>query len=99
NATTSAHNAGSVDIVVTNPNTTSATRTNGFSYVLPNITSISPNTGTTNGGTRISINGKGFSQCVKVTVGGHRQQASAPPIHLSRLLPQPMPPALLMSWL
>jgi cytochrome c peroxidase len=68
--TTPAHAAGSVNVVVTNPGGLASTRVNGFTYVLPSITSINPNSGTTNGGTFVSISGAGFSQGVKVTFGG-----------------------------
>jgi hypothetical protein len=69
-ATTPPHAAGSVNVVVTNSNGTTATRVNGFQYVLPTITSINPNSGTSSGGTSVGISGAGFSQSAKVTFGG-----------------------------
>src|SRR5262249_46013726 len=64
------HAAGAVDVVVTNPNATTATSVNGFTYIAPTITSINPNTGPSNGGTFVAINGGGFSSGVTVTFGG-----------------------------
>src|SRR5207248_799697 len=54
-ATTAAHAAGVVDVVVTNTDAQSGTLTSGYTYTAttpaPTITSISPNSGTANGGT------------------------------------------------
>jgi hypothetical protein len=69
-ATTPAHAAGTLNVVVTNPNGTSVTSVNGFQYVMPTITSISPNTGPSNGGTFVIISGAGFSAAATVTFGG-----------------------------
>jgi IPT/TIG domain len=69
-ATTPPHAAGSVDIVVTNPDGSTATKANAFVYVLPSITSISPSSGNTGGGTSVNISGSGFAQGATVTFGG-----------------------------
>ncbi len=60
-ATTPAHPVGSTDVVVTNYDGQSATLTNGFTYLAPTISSISPNNGTTTGGTTVTITGTNFA--------------------------------------
>jgi hypothetical protein len=67
---TPAHAAGTVSVVVTNPNGTTVTSANAFTYILPSITSLSPITGNTSGGTFLSISGSGFAQGATVTFGG-----------------------------
>src|SRR5262249_52103154 len=69
-ATTPAHAAGNVNVVVTNPNSTTVTSVNGFQYVLPTITTISPSSGPSNGGTFVNISGSGLAQGATVTFGG-----------------------------
>jgi hypothetical protein len=85
-ATTAAHAAGTgLAVSVTTPTTTvgtgSATATSGglgstaglFSYVAPTqpaITAISPNSGTTAGGTFVTFSGSGFTGATSVTFGG-----------------------------
>ncbi len=76
-ATTPAHTAGAVYVVVTNTDTKSGTLTNGYSYTAPpasnpapTVTSITPNSGTTNGGTAVSIAGTGFLTGATVSLGG-----------------------------
>lgn len=70
-ATTPAHAAGKVDVVVTNSDSQSATLTQGFTYALPNptISSVSPNTGPTTGGTAVTITGTNFQSGATVTFG------------------------------
>jgi protocatechuate 3,4-dioxygenase beta subunit len=51
---------GSVDVVVTNPDNSSVTLTNGFAYSAPVISSITPNTGATLGDYEVTINGANF---------------------------------------
>ncbi|HYS55387.1 MAG TPA: IPT/TIG domain-containing protein [Thermoanaerobaculia bacterium] len=62
------------DVVVTNPDGTTATLTRGFSYFVPAlaITSINPTTGPVSGGTVVTIAGLGFTTAVNssVTFGG-----------------------------
>jgi IPT/TIG domain len=71
-ATTPPHKPGGVNIVVTNPGGQSGTLANGFTFVAltPVVTSVSPNTGTTAGGTRVTLTGKNFVSGAKVTFGG-----------------------------
>ena len=69
-ATTSAHNEGVVDVTVTNSDGQSATLTQGFTYAGLKITSVSPNTGSTSGGTNVTIKGSAFQNAATVTFGG-----------------------------
>ena len=73
-ATTPAGAAGAVDVVVTNPDGQSATLASGYTYSQsvppsPSITSITPNTGSTSGGTTVSISGANFQTGATVTFG------------------------------
>ena len=71
-ATTGAHAAGAVNVVVTNPDTQSSTLTNGFTYVLPppGVTAIAPSSGPTAGGTPVTITGNNFVNGATVSIGG-----------------------------
>ena len=70
-ATTPAHAAGVVNVVVTNNNGQSGTLTNGYTYTAsPAPTSISPTSGTTSGGTPVTISGTNFASGATVTFGG-----------------------------
>src|SRR6202035_4475724 len=70
-ATTPAHAAGAVNVVVTNSNGQSGTLTNGYTYTAsPAPTSISPTSGTTSGGTPVTISGTNFASGATVTFGG-----------------------------
>jgi len=70
-ATTPAHAAGAVDVVVTNPDTQAGTLTNGFTYfAAPTVTGILPAGGTTAGGTSVTITGTGFIAGATVSFGG-----------------------------
>jgi hypothetical protein len=71
-AITPPHTAGSVDVVVTNPDGQRATLPGGFAYVsaIPTITSISPISGPPTGGTAVTINGTNFASGAGVTFGG-----------------------------
>ncbi|MFF2483648.1 IPT/TIG domain-containing protein [Paenibacillus sp. NPDC058071] len=67
--------AGPADVVFTNPDGTSATVTEGFTYIAPpktdpEILTISPNSGVVTGGDIILVDGKNFKNGMKVTVGG-----------------------------
>jgi IPT/TIG domain len=70
-ATTPAHGAGAVNVQVTTP---AGTGTGGNLYTygasLPTVTSISPTSGTTLGGTIVTITGTGFSGTPLVTING-----------------------------
>ncbi|MGD0696946.1 MAG: IPT/TIG domain-containing protein [Terriglobia bacterium] len=70
--TTPAHAAGSVDVVVNNPDGSSATAKNGYTYgnPAPTISSISPTSGPLAGGTVVTINGSNFLNGATVTFGG-----------------------------
>src|SRR5215831_4554252 len=70
-ATTAAHAAGVVNVVVTNSDGQSATLTNGYTYVAaPTVTGVSPSSGPAAGGTAITINGTNFASGATVTLGG-----------------------------
>lgn len=71
NATTPA-GSGSVNITVTNPDGQSATSSAQFTFVPPGpqITSVTPNSGPTSGGTPVTIAGSGFQSGAVVTIGG-----------------------------
>lgn len=73
-ATSPAGSAGTVDITVTTPSGTSSTgATDHFTYVaasVPTVTGVSPNTGTTTGGTSVTITGTNFTGATAVTFGG-----------------------------
>jgi len=74
-ATTPAHAAGTVNVVVTNSDTQSGTLTLGFTYTAvsnppPTLTGISPVSGTAAGGTAVTITGTGFLAGETVSLGG-----------------------------
>ncbi len=64
--------AGTVDVKVTNgTGTSSAVAADHFTYVgPPTVTSLSPTTGTQGGGTRVTVDGTGFTDVGYVEVGG-----------------------------
>jgi hypothetical protein len=69
-ATTPAHGAGTVNIVVTTPGGT-GTGTGLYTYAAaPAVTAISPNSGTTAGGTSVTITGTSLTGATSVTIGG-----------------------------
>src|SRR6185437_800060 len=71
-ATTPAHAAGAFNVIVTNPDTQSATLTNGFAYLgpAPTVTGIAPTSGVTTGGTSVTISGTNFVSGATVSIGG-----------------------------
>ena len=71
-ATTPAHAAGAVNVVVTNTDSQSGTLTNGYTYgnPAPTVTSISPSSGPVAGGTAVTITGTGFLSGATVSLGG-----------------------------
>jgi hypothetical protein len=73
-ATTPAHSAGAVNVVVTNTDGKSGTKTNGFTYVSgpppPSVSSVYPNFGPAAGGTGITITGSSFVTGATATLGG-----------------------------
>jgi plastocyanin len=71
-ATTPAHAAGAVDVVVTNSDGQSSALAGGFTYSLPqpSIASITPDNGPTSGDTLLTIRGTNFQNGATVTIGG-----------------------------
>ncbi len=66
-----AHAAGSVNVILTLADTQTATLTNGFTYnAAPTVTSISPASGYSAGGTTVTITGTGFITGATATIGG-----------------------------
>ena len=70
-ATTPAHAAGTVDLVITTPGG-AATAIDAYTYVapVPTFTSIAPASGVVPGGTSVIITGTGFTGATAVTFGG-----------------------------
>ena len=70
-ATTPAGSAGTASVVVTTPAGSNAANTL-FTYVTPapTVTSLTPTSGTTAGGTAVTITGTGFTGATGVTFGG-----------------------------
>jgi hypothetical protein len=71
-ATTGAHSAGTVNVVVTNGDQQSGTLTNGYAYSSPSptVVAITPSSGTSAGGTSLSISGTNFANGATVSIGG-----------------------------
>ena len=71
-ASTPPHAPGGVNVVVTNSDGQSATLATGFTYtsVTPTVTSVSPTTGRTSGGTHVTLTGQNFVSGATVTFGG-----------------------------
>ncbi|PYP89132.1 MAG: hypothetical protein DMF61_03970 [Blastocatellia bacterium AA13] len=74
-ATTPAHAAGAVTVTVTNSDGQSGSLTNAFTYSTPtnpapSVTSVSPNSGSTVGGTSVTISGSNFLAGASVSFGG-----------------------------
>jgi plastocyanin len=73
-ATTPVHAPGMVDVVVTNPDLGSATLTNGYNYTpspAPGVTSVTPPSGPTTGGTAVTISGSNFQNGATLTFGAN----------------------------
>ncbi|MEZ4770603.1 MAG: IPT/TIG domain-containing protein [Caldilineales bacterium] len=59
---------GTVDVTVTNPDQQTAVLADGYTFVPPpSVLSVSPNSGTSNGGTPVTITGQGFTPGVPGT--------------------------------
>jgi hypothetical protein len=73
-AVTPAHAAGAVDVAVFNPDQQTGTLKGGYTYTSapppPSVTAISPNSGSTLGGTAVTITGASFVSGATVTIGG-----------------------------
>jgi hypothetical protein len=69
-ATTPAGSAGAVTVTVTNPGAAGGSLASAFTYVVvPTVSSVSPNSGTTAGGTAVTITGTNFTAGATVTFG------------------------------
>jgi hypothetical protein len=69
--TTTAHAAGAVDVVVSNPNQQMGSLPGAFTYrANPTITAIVPNGGPSSGGTEVTVTGTGFVAPATLTLGG-----------------------------
>ena len=69
-ATTPAHAAGAVTATVTNSNGLSGNLASGFTYIAPpTVTGVSPSSGSTAGGTAVTISGTNFATGAGVTFG------------------------------
>ncbi len=69
-ATAPAHAAGAVNVVITTPGG-SATRPNGFTYVvLPTIAGVTANSGPASGGSGITVTGTNLTGTTALTIGG-----------------------------
>ena len=76
-ATAPAHAVGTVSVTVTVPGTGYAVKPNSFTYTpAPTVSSLSPNNGTTAGGTAVTINGANFQNGATVTFAGAPLAAS-----------------------
>lgn len=63
--------AGPYSVVITNTDTQSATKANGFTYIPPPIvTSVSPTSGQLAGGGLLTMTGSGFTAGATVSIGG-----------------------------
>ena len=72
-ATAPTHPVATVDVIVTNAGGQSARLNAGFSYVTvqrATVTAISPNIGSTGGGTEVTITGSEIHSAATVTMGG-----------------------------
>jgi hypothetical protein len=67
-AVSPAETAGTVNLTVTTPNGTSAISTADRFKFVPTITGLSPNTGSTGGGTIVTVTGTGFAVGTTATV-------------------------------
>lgn len=70
--TTEAHPAGPTSVTVQDPNGESSTLTNAFTYnsATPTVSSVSPSTGPTTGGTQVQITGANLLAGAMVLFGG-----------------------------
>jgi IPT/TIG domain-containing protein len=68
--TVPANTVGTYNVTVTDADGLKATMTNGYSYVAPAISSLTPPQGPVAGGTQVTIAGSGFLSGATVTFGG-----------------------------
>src|SRR5207247_1141599 len=65
------HAPGLTDVTVTNPDSQSGTCASCFTYVAaPTVSSVTPNSGPSAGGTSLTVNGTGFQAGATVSFGG-----------------------------
>jgi hypothetical protein len=70
-ATTPAGSAGAVTVTVTNSNGLSGSLASAFTYIAPpTVSSVAPSSGSTAGGTAVTITGTNFATGATVTFGG-----------------------------
>ena len=70
-ATTPGGSTGAVTVTVTNPGGQSGSLGSAFTYLAPpTVSSVSPNSGSTSGGTAVTITGTNFAAGATVTFGG-----------------------------
>lgn len=68
---TPARAAGTVNVVITNPDTGTVTGTNAYTFdPLPTLSALTPNRGTIAGGTSVAITGANFQNGATVNFGG-----------------------------
>ncbi|HUI41246.1 MAG TPA: IPT/TIG domain-containing protein [Terriglobia bacterium] len=69
-AVTPAESAGTVSVTVKNPDGGTATLAQAFTFnALPTVTSVSPSSGSVNGGTQVTVTGTNFESGATVTFG------------------------------
>ena len=68
--TTPSHSAGTASVLVTTPSGTNASSPPYTYLAAPIVSSISPTSGTANGGTSVTITGTNFTGATGVTIGG-----------------------------
>lgn len=73
-ATIPAGTAGQANVRVSNPATAPFTKTNAYTYIAPapTVSTVSPNSGSTAGGTSVIIAGSGFANGASVLFGRNR---------------------------
>jgi hypothetical protein len=71
-ATTPAHAAGTVSVIVTNPSGQNGTLSNAFNYnsTAPAVNSVAPSAGPVSGGTAITLTGINYAAGATVSIGG-----------------------------
>jgi hypothetical protein len=68
--TVPANPVGTYNVTVTDPDGLKATLTNGYNYVAPAISKLTPAQGPVAGGTQVTLSGSGFLSGATVTFGG-----------------------------
>jgi plastocyanin len=68
-ATSPAHSEAAVDVAVVNPDGQTFTMPSAFTFIGMHVVSVSPNSGSTSGGTNVTISGSAFQSGATVTFG------------------------------